>query len=61
MSFFVRLLKDRVGATVVEYGLLASLISIAIILGLTSIGSSINATFDTVTKTLVGAQKSGKQ
>jgi pilus assembly protein Flp/PilA len=37
-----RFLNDRSGATAIEYGLIAALVAVVIIAGLTSLGSSIN-------------------
>ena len=38
--------NDESGASAVEYGLLVSLIAVAIIVAVTSLGSSITGTFD---------------
>jgi len=43
-----RLAADTQGATAVEYGLIAALIAVAIIGGLTAVATSINDTFETV-------------
>ena len=40
--------KDESGATAIEYGLIASLIAVAIIVALTSVGSNLTATFTSV-------------
>lgn len=45
---FARFLKDESGATAIEYGLIAALIAVAIIGGVTALGSNANATFTTV-------------
>ncbi|MBI3453900.1 MAG: Flp family type IVb pilin [Rhodospirillales bacterium] len=42
------LLQDENGATAIEYGLIAALVSVAIIAGLTMLGDSLNATFNSV-------------
>jgi pilus assembly protein Flp/PilA len=48
---FVELMKSETGATAAEYALLVSLIAIAIILGATHLGNSINTRLDdTATK-----------
>jgi pilus assembly protein Flp/PilA len=44
--------SDARGATAVEYGLLAALISAALIGGLTTFGNSLQDTFDTVSNNL---------
>lgn len=43
-----RLAADTQGATAIEYGLIAALIAVAIIGGLTAVATSINDTFETV-------------
>ena len=45
---FKSFLYDESGATAIEYGLIGTLISIAIIVGATSLGSTLNAKFDGV-------------
>jgi pilus assembly protein Flp/PilA len=49
MSRFVtRFLKNESGATAIEYGLIAALISVAIIVGATAVGGGVNTTFTNV-------------
>lgn len=43
-----KFLKSKSGATAIEYGLIASLIAVAIIAGATTLGSNIGETFNTV-------------
>jgi pilus assembly protein Flp/PilA len=38
-------LKDESGATAIEYGLIASIVSLAIIAGLTSIGTQLKSNY----------------
>ncbi len=45
MSNLKRLFKDESGATAIEYGLIASLIAVAIITGATALGSNLSASF----------------
>ena len=45
---FARFLKDESGATAIEYGLIAALIAVAIIGGVTALGGSVNDTFTAV-------------
>ncbi len=45
MSTFNRLMRDESGATAIEYGLIASLVAIAIISGATKLGSNVSNTF----------------
>ncbi len=46
------LLKDESGATAIEYGLIAALVSVAAIGALTAMGSSLNNMFTTVSNKL---------
>jgi len=48
MSKFLKLIKNNKGATAIEYGLIAALISVAAIGALTSVGTNLSATFDSV-------------
>ena len=43
------------GATAIEYGLIAALISVAIIVAVTAIGGELNDTFSTINSALGGA------
>lgn len=45
MTMFSRFLKDESGATAIEYGLIASLIALAIIAGATTLGTKLSDTF----------------
>ena len=51
-KFLARFVKNESGATAIEYGLIAALISIAIIVGVRSIGSKLSKTFDTIQNAL---------
>lgn len=44
-KLFARFVNDESGATAIEYGLIATLIALAIILGATSVGTNLNAKF----------------
>jgi pilus assembly protein Flp/PilA len=44
-SFFKNLLQDESGATAIEYGLIAALISVVIIGAVTTIGTKLQGTF----------------
>jgi pilus assembly protein Flp/PilA len=48
MIKFARIFKDRKGATAIEYGLIAALIAVAIIGGVTSLGTNASGTFTKV-------------
>jgi pilus assembly protein Flp/PilA len=54
-----RFLKDEEGATMVEYGLLAALISIVCIVALTNIGTNLNIAFEFVCNALQGTGIAG--
>ncbi len=43
-----RFAKDESGATAIEYGLIATLIGVAIIAGATALGGKLNSTFSTI-------------
>ena len=47
-NLFARFVADESGATAIEYGLIASLISVAIISAATSLGKNIGSTFNNV-------------
>jgi len=57
-KFVTRFLKDESGATAIEYGLIAALISVVIVGALTLIGTSLNTTFTTIQTKLSGAASS---
>jgi len=43
-----RFFKDNSGATAIEYGLIAALIAVVIITGVTAVGTALSTTFTTV-------------
>jgi pilus assembly protein Flp/PilA len=43
-----RMLQDESGATAIEYGLIAALIAVAAIAGMTAVGTSLTSTFNNV-------------
>lgn len=51
-NLLVRFVKDRSGATAIEYGLIAAGISVAIIAVVNDIGSGLNGKFNTVSTQL---------
>jgi pilus assembly protein Flp/PilA len=55
-TLFNRFVKDESGATAIEYGLLAALISVAIIATLQLLGPKLNAAFKKVETALPAAQ-----
>lgn len=54
-KFISRFVKDESGATAIEYGLIAGLISIAIIGGVALIGPQLSDTFDAIAAALTPA------
>ncbi|CAN7639324.1 Flp family type IVb pilin [Rhizobium ruizarguesonis] len=59
-KLFSRFLKDESGATAIEYGLIAALISVALITGATTLGGKIGDTFNNLgTKMNTAATASG--
>jgi pilus assembly protein Flp/PilA len=52
MARFVKLLKDRKGATAIEYGLIAALIAVAVIGAMQNVGKALNNTFNNVASAL---------
>ena len=48
MKLVTKFLKDESGATAIEYGLIAALISVAIIAAASALGSNIATTFETI-------------
>lgn len=54
LRFFRRLRKDENGATAIEYGLVAGLISIVIITTVTMVGSKLESVFNYIGSTLDG-------
>jgi pilus assembly protein Flp/PilA len=51
-TLFVKFLKNDSGATAIEYGLIASLISIAAIAAFNLVGSKLKSTFNDVANNL---------
>ncbi len=54
-KFLSRFKNDESGATAIEYGLIAALISVALIGGATALGGSIDTTFNDISDTMDGA------
>ncbi len=52
---FVKFVKDESGATAIEYGLIAALVSVAAVVALQNLGTSLNAMFSVVSGTLDAA------
>ena len=58
---FKNLMQDESGATAIEYGLIAALVSVAAISALTALGTSLEGIFTTVSTQLNNAQSSANQ
>jgi len=54
-NFVTRFMNDESGATAIEYGLIAALISVGIIAAATSLGDNVAAKFNTVSTAVAGA------
>lgn len=54
-SIFKRFAADESGATAIEYGLIASLVAVAIITAVTTLGTNIGATFNRVSSQMGAA------
>ncbi|MFN3473864.1 MAG: Flp family type IVb pilin [Blastomonas sp.] len=52
MKTIRNILGNKKGATAIEYGLIAALIAVAAITAMTSLGTNLSATFDTVSTKL---------
>jgi pilus assembly protein Flp/PilA len=56
-GILMKLRRNENGATAIEYGLIAALLSIGIITAVTSVRTSLNGTFNKVNSKLVEANK----
>ena len=54
MRKFIAFMNDEAGATAIEYGLIAALISLAIVTSATSLGEQLSTTFSNIKKDLGG-------
>jgi pilus assembly protein Flp/PilA len=54
MTMFSRFLNDESGATAIEYGLIAAIVSVGIIAALKSVKDGLNTTFNSVATDLGG-------
>ena len=52
VKHIARFMKDESGATAIEYGLIAGLISVVVIVVLTSVGTKLNAKFSRISNGL---------
>jgi pilus assembly protein Flp/PilA len=54
-DFMTKMISDRSGATAIEYGLIAALISVVIIGAITLVGTNLSQVFQTVATKLATA------
>lgn len=52
---FARLIQDEEGQDLIEYGLLAALISIAAVIAITNVGSSLTSTYNSFAAQISGS------
>ena len=57
-NLFARFVKDESGATAIEYGLIAALVAVIAITGLTTLGGRLTALFAGIAAKLVADRKS---
>jgi pilus assembly protein Flp/PilA len=54
-NFFARCIRDEAGVTVIEYGLIAALISVVCIAGMTFVGVQLQALYAAVSAAITPA------
>ena len=59
LTTVIRFARDEDGATAIEYGLIAALVSVAAIGALTAMGNSLSTMFNTVSTALSAAVSGG--
>jgi pilus assembly protein Flp/PilA len=55
MNMIRKLIRDKKGATAIEYGLIAALIAVAAITAMQGLGTSLNTTFSNVSTAMKGS------
>lgn len=60
MKTMMHFLKDETGATAIEYGLIAALISVAAIVAMNAVGTQLQNTFTNVSNALQGNVGGGR-
>ena len=48
MNFITKFIREEDGVTAIEYGLIASLVAIAIVVGATALGGALNTLFGNI-------------
>ncbi|MCP1243399.1 Flp family type IVb pilin [Acetobacter lambici] len=59
MKTLLKTRKNEIGATAIEYGLIAALISVVIITAVTSVGGNLKDTFTNVGSAIASANSAG--
>lgn len=54
-KIFARFMKEESGATAIEYGLIAALISVALIAGASTLGNNLNNVFQNISSKMSDA------
>ena len=54
-NIFARFAQDESGATAIEYGLIAALISVALIVAATAVGGNLSTLFNTISTKLAAS------
>ena len=49
LKFIRKMLRDDAGPTAIEYGLIAALIAVVTIAGLTTLGTTLNSRYNSIT------------
>lgn len=52
LRFFRQVWEDRSGPTAIEYGLIAALVAVATIAGLTTLGTNLNSRYNQISTTI---------
>ena len=52
MNILNRFVRDEAGATAIEYGMIAALIAVVIISGVTAVGTKLSTTFTNISANL---------
>ena len=52
MNIISRFVRDESGATAIEYGLIAALIAVVVITGVTAVGTKLSSTFSTLSNSI---------
>ena len=60
MKAIQKFIRDEQGVTAIEYGLIAALISVAIITGATTLGGALNTTFQNISTKMNSAATATK-